>query len=796
MKRTTNNGMTQGNQNISACRHRKMGNSLSRWMGVIAAASLTSAASAQIVINEVMADNRGAVENGPDFPDYIELHNTSGAPVTVGNMSVTDDPALPRKYVIPAGLTIAANSYLILWCDSNAGSPGLHTGFGLGASTDRVQLYAADGVTLRDDVSFGISVGNLSIGRIPNGTGTWTLNQPTPLASNTAQTLGARSMLRLNEWMASPATGEDWIEVYNTDPLPVALAGLVLTDSLSSPPNRAVPGLSFIGGNGYVQFFASNLEETDADHLDFRLGAGGETLSIYESNRVTVLDRVIFGAQTANTSQGRAPDGSDNIVFFATGASTPEAPNQIALTNVVISEVLTHTDPPLEDAIELQNLTGSPVDISYWWLSDSTSNFKKYQIPSGTVIPAYGFRVFYQNQFDAGANPFSLNSAEGDQVFLSSGNSSNQLTGAQAVVSFGALRNGVSVGRYRTSVGVDFVALSQRTFGVDNPTTLNQFRTGTGLTNAGPRIGPVVISEIYYAPSLTPVGDEDEFIEFHNPSGIAVPMYDVDYPTNAWRIRDGITFNFPLNLTLAAGGYLVVVSFDPVADPAKLQSFRTRFSVPETVPVLGPFTGRISNTGETLRSQVADHPEPTGMVPYETVEAITYSSTAPWPSGAVETGLSLHRTSVTSYGNEPTNWFAAAPNPGRGNTTSNDSDSDGMPNDWETANGFNPNSAADAAEDADADGATNLSEYRAGTNPRSAQSALRFTSVIRSGGVVQLKFSAISGKSYTLESRAQLGSGNWGFVSTINSASTGEMTVNLPAPAGSMQYYRLVLVTP
>jgi hypothetical protein len=40
-----------------------------------------------------------------------------------------------------------------------------------------------------------------------------------------------------------------------------------------------------------------------------------------------------------------------------------------------------------------------------------------------------------------------------------------------------------------------------------------------------------------------------------------------------------------------------------------------------------------------------------------------------------------------------------------------DTDQDGMPNAWETANGFDPNDAADRNGDADADGYTNLEEY-------------------------------------------------------------------------------------
>jgi hypothetical protein len=48
----------------------------------------------------------------------------------------------------------------------------------------------------------------------------------------------------------------------------------------------------------------------------------------------------------------------------------------------------------------------------------------------------------------------------------------------------------------------------------------------------------------------------------------------------------------------------------------------------------------------------------------------------------------------------------------------NDADNDGMPNEWETQYGLNPNDPADAALDPNANGITNLDEYKAGYDPR------------------------------------------------------------------------------
>jgi hypothetical protein len=336
------------------------------------------------------------------------------------------------------------------------------------------------------------------------------------------------------------------------------------------------------------------------------------------------------------------------------GQNDPAPPNR---PGIVITEALTHTDPPAIDTIELHNPTAAAVNIGGWFLSDSFDNAKKFIIPS-TNIPAGGYVIFTEAQFGAGTTGFALGS-QGDDVWLFSGDGVN-LTGYSHGYSFGASANGVSFGRHVTSVGDDhFVAQRGQTL---------------GAANAGPLVGPIVISEIHYRPPDVTIGTnaynngEDEFIELRNTSNSVVPLFDPAYPTNTWRLRDAVDFDFPQGVTLPALSGLLVVSFDP-SDTAALAAFRARNGVPGTVPVFGPFEGQLDNSGESLELERPDVPQPPissnpGFVPYILVERVRYSNATPWPAGADGIGLSLQRSNESAYGNDPAHWAAGGPTPG------------------------------------------------------------------------------------------------------------------------------------
>lgn len=627
-------------------------------------------------LNEVLARNTRAVTNSAGrTADFIELFHPGATSFDLSTLSLRigadSDP-----WRFPAGTALAPNGYLVVWCDgtlsatTNAGA-FLNTGRSLDGDGDDIALLDAAG-RIVSSVEFGPQIEDRSLGRVA---GTWRLlSSITPGATNGAPaTLGAAAALRLNEWMADGA-GDDWFELFNSTNLPVDLGGLLLSDDFSQGgqvPHR-IPALSFIAPRGWVKFVADGQPDAGRTHVNFSLDADGDSLRL-ASNTVT-LDAVSFGRQLRDVSEGRWPDGQTNLVAFP-GSASPGASNYRLIDNVAISEVLAHNPAPLEAAIELRNLTDAPLGIGGWYLSDSATNFLKFRIPDGTVLPANGYAAFYENAFNSGApGSFSLSIERGGEVWLTTSSAPGADSGYRTVLAFGPSIDGVSHGRVRTTQGEDIAPLAAPTFGVDNPVSVTEFRQGAGQTNVGPLVGPVVINEImYHSAPLTNSSRDDEYIELHNFTEFAVPLYRLSSPTNRWRLTGAVEFEFAIDTSIPALGYLLVVNFDPVNDPITLAAFRARYGLASSVSIVGPYRGKLDNAGEDLRLLRFGPPQGTppfdpARVPEMLADRVNYRNAAPWPAGLTDGGgASMQRRQPPLYGNEPTNWVAAWPTPGAAN---------------------------------------------------------------------------------------------------------------------------------
>jgi hypothetical protein len=139
-----------------------------------------------VLINEVLASNDSLLfdPNGQD-DDWIELINTTNAPIDLAGFYLSDDPLNLMAWAFPAGTVLPANGYLLVWADNDLTQTGLHANFKLSAGGDYV--YLSHGFNVHDQIAFGAQLPNISYARCPDAGLNFATIIPTPLANNNCQ---------------------------------------------------------------------------------------------------------------------------------------------------------------------------------------------------------------------------------------------------------------------------------------------------------------------------------------------------------------------------------------------------------------------------------------------------------------------------------------------------------------------------------------------------------------------------------------------------------------------------------
>lgn len=434
-----------------------------------------------VVISEFMTSNKGTVpdETG-DFPDWIELYNTTNDTIDIGGFGLSDDPLGSVKWTIPSGTKLKANEYLVIFCSGEPDRGTYHAPFKISAS-DVITLSTEGGATVEQVQCRAVTAG-MALSK--DGAGNFVETSPSPGHPNTAEgqaaylqsltaTTAENPGVYINEFMASNASTTpgpvgsycDWIELYNTSSQAIDLSGYGISDTTTQPLKYVLPQGTTIEAGGVLVIWCTGSLGTDpaAPEAPFGLAAYQESV-VLSSPSGKILDSMDYTRMETDQSLMRSPDGTG--AWTLTAQPTPGYLNNqqgLAAFNatlsygkgdLVISEVLhanysTLRQPDLTypDWIEIRNQSSEAINLSGYGLSKNAKNPAKWVFPDVTlgagehiVVLASGKNVTDTQKKNLETN-FGL-SGEGESLFLFSpaGELLDKLM-------FGRARADVSVGR-------------------------------------------------------------------------------------------------------------------------------------------------------------------------------------------------------------------------------------------------------------------------------------------------------------------------------------------------------------
>jgi hypothetical protein len=464
-------------------------------------------------------------------------------------------------------------------------------------------------------------------------------------------------------------------------------------------------------------------------------------------------------------------------------------------TRVVINEVLSNSQLPYVDAVELLSNAAAAVDVGRWYLSniaepENIESFRQYSIPVGTSVPPLGYLVFDETNFNANGswNPspgtpapgeFSFDGSRDGEVWLIEADASGTPVKFIDHLDFGPARLNETWGRWPNGTG-SIHPMTQRTLVDESSNTVPKAKFGAA--NSGPRVGPLIVHEIHHSPGG---GNTDlEFIEIYNPTAATVSL-------QGWHLRGAVDFNFIAGDVIAANGVMVVVPFSPTND-AKASAFRTAYAISAAVPLIGPWSNaddlEAADQCVLYRADTPPSGEP-GYFPLTIEDEVNYASTGGWPDTV--SGLSLNRLGTAALGDLSTSWKGEIPSPGSLSVSYAA---------WKSF--YYPSGIPDDA-DSDGDGGSTVEEYGFATHPLTWEDQSVNAPVVTSetaGGQTSYVFTYTKpldrSATYTVQKSSDLI--NWTAVpdqlvsSTINSETRRAV---VPVPAGATDLFLRLRIT-
>jgi hypothetical protein len=335
------------------------------------------------------------------------------------------------------------------------------------------------------------------------------------------------------------------------------------------------------------------------------------------------------------------------------GADDPAGTDAI----ITISEVLANSKKPLVDAIEFYNPNNFQVNIGNWFISDEKDQPRKWKIPAGTIIQPLGYLSYNEGHYVSDTLQFSSNefgsafslSKGGEKIYIYSGDNDEKLKSFIYEYEFGATDPNTSYGKFISYSG--------------NEHDIQLQTCSFGEKNGDAKSSPIIFKTIMYHP----INENFEFITLKNRSDSTVNLFCDQYPEETWKV-EGIDFNFPKGVSLAAGDSLFLVE---KLLPSEI--FCSMMKLPANVKVFN-YEGKLKNSGEavSIKKPLPVENDSTVEFSYINLEEVQFNDKSPWPQNADGQGFALLRKDDNTFGNDASNWtsvYRAVPYAIAGNNT-------------------------------------------------------------------------------------------------------------------------------
>ncbi|MFK7808517.1 MAG: lamin tail domain-containing protein, partial [Saprospiraceae bacterium] len=256
--------------------------------------------------------------------------------------------------------------------------------------------------------------------------------------------LTAQSLF-INEFMASNSNTiadeagdfEDWIEIYNAGSTDINLAGYYISDDTNDILIWQIPASdaskTTVPAGGHLILWADKDTEDGENHVDVKLGGGGESVVLTAPDAITIIDQITFGPQTDDISFGRETDGANDFVFFTTASpgamNVPSGP--VTYTIDLIIPISSEDADGEEFSSGGVTLSSSDIEMVQDGSLEFTSAFRFSNIAlpeDATVTNAY--LQFYAEEVQTGLadiNIFADAAANATPLLNASGNFTNRI---------------------------------------------------------------------------------------------------------------------------------------------------------------------------------------------------------------------------------------------------------------------------------------------------------------------------------------------------------------------------------